>query len=166
MKNYELACILDPQLGGTSLEEVIENYENHLRANGAEISHIDRWGLRKLAYSSVGLKKRRQGYYVLFQFAAEPALLPPLEQRLKLDEGVLRFMVISVQGEFLRVPQLAPDSEILRESRPPREAEISRPPAPERQQETAEEPTKEEEGEKGPEQVEDAETPQEAEAAR
>jgi len=106
---------------------LIENYENHLKSNGAEVSHIDRWGMRKLAYSSVSLKRRRQGYYVLYQFAAEPALLPPLKQILKLDEGVLRHMVIAVEGEFLRVPQLAPESEILREARPP-QAEAPRAP--------------------------------------
>ena len=131
MKNYELVCILDPQLGDTNFEELIEKYENHLKSNGAEVSHIDRWGLRKLAYSSVSLKRRRQGYYVLYQFAVEPVLLPPLEQILKLDEGVLRYLVTAVQGEFLRVPQLAPDSEILRASRTPQssQGEAPRPPA-------------------------------------
>ena len=130
MKNYELVCILDPQLGDANFEEVIEKYENYLKSNGAEVSHIDRWGLRKLAYSSVSLKRRRQGYYVLYQFAAEPVLLPPLEQILKLDEGILRYLVTAVQGEFLRVPQLAPDSEILRASRTPQApAETPRPPA-------------------------------------
>ena len=130
MKNYELVCILDPQLGDTNFEELIEKYENHLKSNGAEVSHIDRWGLRKLAYSSVSLKRRRQGYYVLYQFAVEPALLPPLEQILKLDEGILRYLVTAVQGEFLRVPQLAPDSEILRASRTPQsQSEAPRPPA-------------------------------------
>ena len=130
MKNYELVCILDPQLGDTNFEELIEKYENHLKSNGAEVSHIDRWGLRKLAYSSVSLKRRRQGYYVLYQFVAEPALLTPLEQILKLDEGILRYLVTAVQGEFLRVPQLAPDSEILRTSRTPQsQGEAPRPPA-------------------------------------
>ena len=130
MKNYELVCILDPQLGDTDFEEVIEKYDNHLKSNGAEVSHIDRWGLRKLAYSSVSLKRRRQGYYVLYQFAAESALLPSLEQILKLDEGILRYLVTAVQGEFLRVPQLASDSEILRASRTPQsQGETPRPPA-------------------------------------
>ena len=117
MRNYELVCILDPQIGEAGFEGVIGRYENQLTDHGAEMGNIDRWGLRKLAYSSVSMKKRRQGYYVLYQFVGEPALLGELEERLKQDDDVLRYMVIAVEGEFMRVPQLTPDSEILRESR-------------------------------------------------
>ena len=110
MNKYELVCILDPQVGENDFDEVVERYENYLTSNGAEMAHIDRWGMRQLAYTSPGLKKRRQGYYVLYQFTAEPTLISPLEQDLKLDEGVLRYLVVSVQGEFLRVPQLASET--------------------------------------------------------
>ena len=130
MKNYELVCILDPQLGDPGFEGVIENYETFLKSNGADLSYTERWGLRKLAYSSVSLKSRRQGYYVLFQFAAESDLLSPLEQQLKLDEGILRHLITAVKGEFMRMPQLAPESMILGENRPPREAAPSRPSRP------------------------------------
>ena len=122
MTNYELVCILDPQLGDPEFERVIETYESYLGESGAEVKHIDRWGTRKLAYTSVGLKGRRQGYYVLFQFTAESQVLDPLEQRLKLDEGVLRYLVVAIKGEFLRVPQLAAENMIFGEPRRPREA--------------------------------------------
>ena len=110
MNKYELVCILDPQVGENNFDEVVEKYENYLTSNGAEVAHIDPWGMRQLAYTSPALKKRRQGYYVLYQFTAEPTLISPLEQDLKLDEGVLRYLVVSVQGEFLRVPQLASET--------------------------------------------------------
>ena len=126
MNNYELVCILDPQVGDNRFDEVVEKYESYLKSNGAEIAHVDRWGLRKLAYTSPSLKKRRQGYYVLYQFTAEPTLINPLEQDLRLDEGVLRHLVVSVKGEFLRVPELAPDT-ILETSGPPRDRERGRP---------------------------------------
>ena len=71
---------------------------------------MDRWGLRKLAYSSVGFKRRQQGYFALFQFTAEAGLVDQIEQGLKLDDSVLRHMVVAVTGEFLRVPQLAPEN--------------------------------------------------------
>jgi len=127
MKNYELVCIFDPQIGDNRFDEVVERYENYLESNGAEIAHIDRWGMRKLAYTSPSLKKRRQGYYVLYQFVAESNLIDPLEQDLRLDEGVLRHLLVSVSGEFLRVPKLAPES-LIEESFPPRERERRRGP--------------------------------------
>lgn len=114
-KNYELVCILDPQLGEKQFEEAIAKYEHLLKSNGAEVAHIDRWGLRKLAYTSVKMKKRQQGYYVLFQFTGEAGLLDLVQRDLKLDEGVLRYQVVAVKGDFLRVPQLA--AEVLLHAR-------------------------------------------------
>lgn len=117
MRNYELVCIIDPQVGEAKFEEMVERYDAYLKSNGAEVANIDRWGLRQLAYHSASLKKRRQGYYVLYQFRGEPALIRPLEQDLKLDEGVLRYLLVAIEGEFLRVPQLAPESIIYEGSR-------------------------------------------------
>jgi len=109
-KKYELVCILDPQVGETQFDPLVEKYENLLKANGSEIVHIDRWGLRKMAFTSAGLKRRQQGYYVLFQLEAPSVeALAPVEHDLKMDESVLRHLVVAVTGEFLRVPTLAPE---------------------------------------------------------
>ena len=110
MKNYELVCILDPQTGDGQYEQVIEKYKASIEENGGEIAQIDDWGLRRLAYTSASLKNRRQGYYVLYQFAGESSLIDHLEQTLKLDEGVLRFLFTVVDGDFIHVTQLAPDN--------------------------------------------------------
>ena len=110
MRKYELVCILDPQVGDGRFDEVIEKYENHLKSNGAEIAHIDRWGMRKMAYTSPSLKKRSQGYYVLFQFEAESGVIAPMESEMLIDEAVLRHLIVGIEGEFLRVPELAPES--------------------------------------------------------
>ena len=118
-KNYELVCILDPQLTEKELEEKVTKYEAFLQGKDAEVAHIDRWGLRKLAYTSVAMKRRQQGYYVLFQFTGEAGLLDALHRDLKLDEGVLRYQLVAVKGAFLRVPQLPADVLLqAREERP------------------------------------------------
>ena len=110
MRNYELVCILDPQVGEGQYEQVVEKYEAHLEENGGQVARIDNWGLRRLAYTSTSLKNRHQGYYVLYQFAAEPTAIEGIEQTLKLDEAVLRYLVTAVEGEFIHVPQLAADN--------------------------------------------------------
>ena len=110
MRNYELVCILDPQVGEGQNEQVVEKYEAYLEENGGQVARIDNWGLRRLAYTSTSLKNRHQGYYVLYQFSAEPTAIEGLEQTLKLDEVVLRYLVTAVEGEFIHVPQLAADN--------------------------------------------------------
>ncbi len=110
-KKYELVCIFDPQLGDAAFEPLVEKYEAQLKEVGAEIVNIDRWGLRKMAYTSADLKQRQQGFYVLYQFTAESdSMGDGLLHELKMDEGVLRHLLVTVTGEFLRVPQLAPDN--------------------------------------------------------
>ena len=121
MKNYELVCIIDPQIGDARFGEVAEKYEKYLKSGSTEVAHTEHWGLRKLAYSSASLKKRQQGYYVLFQFTADPTSISALERELALDEEVLRHLVVGVQGEFLRVPQLLPESALFPE-RPSRDS--------------------------------------------
>ena len=110
MKNYELVCILDPQVGEGQYEQAIEKYETYIKGNGGEITQMDNWGLRRFAYTSASLKNRRQGYYVIFQFAVEPTMIDALEQTIKLDDGVLRYLLTGVDGDFIHVPQLVADN--------------------------------------------------------
>ncbi len=109
-KKYELVLILDPQVGDTQLEAAVEKYKTQLESAGAEIVNVEPWGLRKLAYTSMALRQRQQAFFVLYQFEGDSDMLVPLEAGLRLDEAVLRHMVIAVDGEFLRIPQLAPEN--------------------------------------------------------
>ncbi len=115
-KKYELVLILDPQSGETQLEAAADNYQKRLEAAGAEVVQVVKWGLRKLAYTSIALRQRQQGFYVLYQFLAESERLGPVEEDLKLDESVLRHLVVAVPGEFLSVPQLAPENVYIYQS--------------------------------------------------
>lgn len=115
-KKYELVLILDPQSGDTHLESAVENYQKRLESAGAEVAQVVKWGLRKLAYTSIALRQRQQGFYVLYQFAVDSERIGPLEEELKLDESVLRHLVVAVPGEFLNVPQLAPENVYIYQS--------------------------------------------------
>ena len=132
MKNYELVCILDPQVGEGKFEPTVERYEAYIKENGGEVSQIDNWGLRRLAYTSASLRNRRQGYYVIYQFVAEPSLIDAMEQTIKLDEIVLRYLLTAVEGEFVHVPQPAADNFLeeafARPSRGPRDRDRGGPP--------------------------------------
>ena len=109
-KKYELVLIIDPQVGDTQLEAAVVKYKTRLESAGAEVAFVDKWGLRKLAYTSIALRQRQQGFYVLYQFTGDSGIIPSLDGELKLDEAVLRHMFVAVEGEFLRVPQLAPEN--------------------------------------------------------
>ena len=110
VKKYELVLLIDPQVGDNQIETTIQGYKQRLEDANAEVLHVDHWGLRKLAYTSAAMQGRQQAFYALYQFSGPPELIKPLEVAMKLDEAVLRHLFISVDGEFLRVPQLAPEN--------------------------------------------------------
>ena len=127
MKNYELVCIFDPHVGEGQFEQAVERYKTYITDNGGEIVNVDLWGLRRMAYTSQSLKNRRQGYYVLYQFNAAPTFVEPLEQSMKLDDELLRHLVIAVEDEFVRVPQLMPEDYLKDQLAPPRRERSGRP---------------------------------------
>ena len=114
-KKYELVCIIDPQVGDGGFDPIIEKYQGQLEQQGGQIVNLDKWGLRKLAFTSVSMKRRQQGYYVCYQFTAPAGDFETVQPALKLDEDILRYLLVSVPGEFTRVPVLAPDTVYIRE---------------------------------------------------
>ena len=96
MKDYEVVYIFDTQLPEEAVNEKLERFHGQLTGNGGEITAVDSWGRRQLTYP---IRKRTGGYYVVTQFRAEPSVLPEYERLLKLDEGLLRYLVVLHEGE-------------------------------------------------------------------
>lgn len=96
-KNYEMTLIVDTQLADGSVDEAVTRYENLIGEHG-ELVNTDRWGSRKLAYD---IRKRQQGDYTFFQFHAEPGVIAEIDRVCRLDDSVLRHLIITVPGGFL-----------------------------------------------------------------
>lgn len=111
MRDYEVVYILDSTLEREAVDEKIESFHAVL---GGEITSVDHWGVRRLAYP---IRKSQTGYYVIAHVKADPAALPEFERLLRLDEETMRYLVVVNEGQ--------PTSG---ESVP---AERPRPPAPE-----------------------------------
>ena len=114
-KKYELVCIIDPQVGDGGFDPIIEKYQGQLEGQGGQMVNLDKWGMRKLAFTSVSMKRRQQGFYVCYQFTAPSGDFKAIQHELKLDEDILRYLLVVVPGEFTRVPVLAPDTVYVRE---------------------------------------------------
>ena len=91
MRPYEMMVILDPELGEEGIQAQKETLEAWIREGGDEITEVDEWGRRKFAYP---IKKRQEGYYLVYYFNAEPAMTLTLRKRLELNKGVLRHMIL------------------------------------------------------------------------
>ncbi len=92
---YEAVYIFDSTLEEPAITERLTRFHNLLQQPGADPPRVNHWGKRTLAYP---IRKRDTGYYVVAQFDAEPTALPEFERAVKLDEGVLRFLVVANEG--------------------------------------------------------------------
>ena len=90
MNQYEALYIIDVALDEESNRSVIEKFKGIVEANGGEVTDVNEWGKRKLAYA---IDYKTEGYYVLMSFASAPELPKELERNYKNDERILRYMV-------------------------------------------------------------------------
>jgi len=90
---YEAVFILTPVLSEDQAKEAVEKYRAHLKEAGAKMHHEEHWGLRKLAYP---IQKKSTGFYHLFEFEAEGAVIGDLELAFRRDERVMRFLTVKL----------------------------------------------------------------------
>ena len=85
MRKYEMLIILDA--GTENQTEEITKIEEVIKNLGGTVSKSDAWGKRALAYP---IRKKTEGYYVLFTFELEPAQTFELRRILGLRANVYR----------------------------------------------------------------------------
>ena len=98
MRDYEVVYIFKSALGTEDIDARLQRYhEKILAVEGSEITAVEHWGKRQLAYP---IDRHENGYYVVAQFSTEPGALPEFERLLKLDDEVLRHLVVLSEGEL------------------------------------------------------------------
>jgi small subunit ribosomal protein S6 len=108
MRDYEVVYIFKSALGTEAIDARLQSYhEKILESDGSEITAVEHWGKRQLAYP---IDRNESGYYVVAQFSTDPEALPEYERLLKLDEEVLRHLVVLSEGE-LAVPSSMQDDD-------------------------------------------------------
>jgi small subunit ribosomal protein S6 len=94
-RQYEVVYIFDSALEETAINERLARFHALIQQNGIEPPQVTHWGKRTLAYP---IKKHDTGYYVVAKFEADATALPEFERAIKLDEGVMRFLVVVNEG--------------------------------------------------------------------
>ena len=93
MRNYELVCIVQPELDETAFKGVIERVSNWVKEAGGNVDKVDIWGRRRLAYQ---IHKQREGQYVLLNVTLDPKATSELERNIRYLETVLRHMLVAM----------------------------------------------------------------------
>ncbi len=91
MNHYETVFILNPVLSDDQIKEAVKKFEDYLLSKGAEMIWKEDWGLKKLAYP---IKKKKSGFYHLFEFNAPGELVAPFELEFRRDDSILRYLTV------------------------------------------------------------------------
>jgi small subunit ribosomal protein S6 len=83
--------ILDLEVEDSAMQAVLERALEVVRSNGGTTGAIDRWGRRTFAYE---MNHKREGYYVVVEYTAEPKASAELDRFLTLADEVLRHKII------------------------------------------------------------------------
>ncbi len=93
MHKYELVCVIQPDLDEAAFNGVLDRVKGWVTDSGGTVDKVDIWGKRRLAY---GIRKQREGNYVLFNLSLQPATAAGLQQNLRYTETVMRHMLTLV----------------------------------------------------------------------
>jgi small subunit ribosomal protein S6 len=91
LKEYELAVIFVATLEEEKIDQEIAKLTTLLEKEKCEIARIDKWGVKKLAYP---IKKQDNGFYTIIYFNGTSAIIPELDRINKINDLVLRHMVV------------------------------------------------------------------------
>jgi small subunit ribosomal protein S6 len=104
MREYEAMLVLQPELEDEGVEEILERVTSVVEQGGGEVTTTgqlvdkrgniaevtDGWTTRRLAYAING---RKEGYYAVLRLQGPSETVENIEQSLRLNEDVLRYMV-------------------------------------------------------------------------
>ena len=90
--DYEVTYILRPSLEETEVDERANALAEDVKARGGElVGELEKMCKRRLAYE---IDDVREGYYVVMKFRSEADGAKELERRMRLNDAILRALVI------------------------------------------------------------------------
>lgn len=94
MRNYEVVYIVHPEVDPDGLAAIQDSIKSVVERDGGAVVKVEPWGTRPLAYP---INDQREGQYVLLQLQLEPVAVADLERSLKLNEQVIRHLVVRLE---------------------------------------------------------------------
>jgi small subunit ribosomal protein S6 len=126
MRSYECAVILHPAVNDDGLKASTAKYVEIIAHAGGEITRVETWGKRRLSYE---IMKQPEGHYFFYRFRGASALVDELGRHLRIDENVLRHLIVQDELANGAEPALEPGTVEPTFRHPEREREEDHRPA-------------------------------------
>ena len=90
MNKYESVVIINPSVAEEKIKELSQRFTDIINSDG-KVQKVEELGKKKLAYE---VKKNKEGYYVVYDFEANPSLIAELERNYRITDEVIKFIVV------------------------------------------------------------------------
>ena len=91
MNKYELAVVVSAKIEDEERAAVIEKVKALIERFGGNVTNIDEWGKKRLAYE---VQKMKEAFYYFIQFDAETTAPVEIENRVRIMDNVIRFLCV------------------------------------------------------------------------
>ena len=97
MANYEFAAVFDATQTDGQIQSAKEEVRQILLSSDCEITYIEEWGRRKMAYTVD--KNKNEGFYIFFYFRVPTSRTPfdDLETYSRINDIMLRHLLVRVE---------------------------------------------------------------------
>ena len=93
MNKYESVVIIDPSVDEEKVKELSQNFTDLINKDG-KVEKVEELGKKRLAYE---VKKNKEGYYIVFNFEANPILIAELERNYRIIDEVIKFITVKAE---------------------------------------------------------------------
>lgn len=91
MRKYECVMVLHPGTSEADSETILDRFRATVAEHEGEVTVHDHWGRRELAYP---IEKQTNGDYHFMQFTADGDFVAKADRDLRLDDHVLRHLIV------------------------------------------------------------------------
>ena len=91
MNKYELAVVVSAKIEDDARAEVIEKAKELVTRFGGNVTDVDVWGKKRLAYE---VQKMKEAFYYFIRFEAESTVPAEIESRVRIMDNVIRYLCV------------------------------------------------------------------------
>lgn len=91
MNKYELAVVVSAKIEDEERAATIEKVKAYITRFGGNVTNVDEWGKKKLAYE---VQKMKEAFYYFIQFDADATAPAEIESRIRIMDNVVRFLCV------------------------------------------------------------------------
>lgn len=92
MNKYEMTLVISSLVEEDVKLETLEKAKALIERFGGNITNVDDWGKKRLAYE---IQKMKDAFYYFIKFEAEATAPAEIESRIRIVDNVIRYLIVS-----------------------------------------------------------------------